>query len=199
MVVPSNAERQKILQLIDEKEKIEQEIYQLGEVLHANKIGMHESLTVDGFPRNDIDVYQVRNARHKIICLQNDLKALTNSIEKGLESIHACNKQGLNSKQSQKDFPVEATFTKAIVRINNITMGSPGYEAGLKVLDEIVEFGSLNESNFESINQISDLMYHSQNKPVRIKLIRDGHAKETIFIPKPWAGNGLLGCNITPL
>lgn len=39
----------------------------------------------DGFPRNDIDVYQVRHARHQIINLQNDLKALLKEIEKGLE------------------------------------------------------------------------------------------------------------------
>lgn len=39
----------------------------------------------DGFPRNDIDVYQVRHARHQIINLQNDLKSLLKEIEKGLE------------------------------------------------------------------------------------------------------------------
>lgn len=51
---------------------------------------MTESLTdLEGFPRNDIDVYQVRHARHEINCLQNDLKDLLKAIEKGLEDVHA--------------------------------------------------------------------------------------------------------------
>lgn len=51
-----------------------------------NNIGMREALVdSDGFPRNDIDVYQVRHARHQINTLQNDLKSLLKEIEKGLE------------------------------------------------------------------------------------------------------------------
>lgn len=47
---------------------------------------MRESLVdADGYPRNDIDVYQVRHARHQINTLQNDLKSLMKEIEKGLE------------------------------------------------------------------------------------------------------------------
>lgn len=34
-----------------------------------NRVGMDEPLVdSDGYPRNDIDVYRVRHARHKIIC-----------------------------------------------------------------------------------------------------------------------------------
>jgi hypothetical protein len=34
-----------------------------------NRVGMTENLVdIEGYPRNDIDVYQVRLARHKIIC-----------------------------------------------------------------------------------------------------------------------------------
>lgn len=47
---------------------------------------MRESLVdADGYPRNDVDVYQVRHARHQINTLQNDLKSLMKEIEKGLE------------------------------------------------------------------------------------------------------------------
>jgi len=34
-----------------------------------NNVGMTEALVDDsGYPRQDLDVYQVRHARHKIIC-----------------------------------------------------------------------------------------------------------------------------------
>jgi len=36
-----------------------------------NNVGMSEALVDDsGYPRQDLDVYQVRHARHKIICKQ---------------------------------------------------------------------------------------------------------------------------------
>lgn len=80
-----------MLKLIEEKEKIEKKINDLGQVLVVNKnAGMNEPLVdADGFPRNDIDVYQVRTARSQIICLQNDLKELMKEIERGLGDVHA--------------------------------------------------------------------------------------------------------------
>lgn len=43
----------------------------------------------EGFPRNDIDIYQVRQARQTIICLQNDHKELMNQIQTLLNQYHA--------------------------------------------------------------------------------------------------------------
>lgn len=56
----------------------------------------------DGFPRNDIDVHQVRHARHQIICLQNDLKALMLDIESGLHAVHSQAHQSANGEASTK-------------------------------------------------------------------------------------------------
>jgi hypothetical protein len=43
-------------------------------VFLQNNVGMTEALVDDsGYPRQDLDVYQVRNARHKIICKQQAL------------------------------------------------------------------------------------------------------------------------------
>lgn len=91
MVIPCTTRREQVLKLIEEKDKIEKQINDLGQVLVANKnVGMNESLVDgDGFPRNDIDVYQVRTARSQIIHLQNDLKVLMKEIEKGLTDVHA--------------------------------------------------------------------------------------------------------------
>jgi len=43
----------------------------------------------EGFPRNDIDIYQVRQARQTIICLQNDHKELMNQIQTMLNKYHS--------------------------------------------------------------------------------------------------------------
>lgn len=91
MVIPSTSRKEQILKLIEEKDKIERTINDFGRVLAANgNVGLTESLVDDfGFPRNDIDVYQVRQARNQIVCLQNDLKTLLKEIEQGLCEVHA--------------------------------------------------------------------------------------------------------------
>jgi len=45
-----------------------------------------------GFPRNDIDVHQIRIARNKIICLNNDIKNLFVRIEEKLFAFHEMDK-----------------------------------------------------------------------------------------------------------
>lgn len=91
MVIPSTSRKEQVLKLIERKDDIERKINDYGYLLAANgNVGMTESLVDDfGFPRNDIDVYQVREARHHIICLQNDLKTLLKEIEQGLTEVHA--------------------------------------------------------------------------------------------------------------
>lgn len=103
-----------------------------------------------GFPRNDIDVYQVRQARHQIICLQNDLKALMKHIEEGLHMVHAeaaAQKENPGSRKMQ-GMDVEgdvggnssglATSTNAsrrpsamnpIAKVNVVSDGSPAQSA----------------------------------------------------------------------
>lgn len=46
----------------------------------------------DDFPRNDIDVYAVRQARSKIIVLENDAKELMNQMQSRLEELHSLSK-----------------------------------------------------------------------------------------------------------
>lgn len=91
MVIPSTSHKEEVMKLIAKKEQIERSINDCGQILSANKnVGMSESLLDDeGFPRADIDVYAVRQARHQIICLQNDLKSIMKDIEQGLINVHA--------------------------------------------------------------------------------------------------------------
>lgn len=61
--------RDQVLKFMEEKERIEREIEELNLVLENNHVGMTDSLLdAEGYPRSDIDVYQIRLARHRIIC-----------------------------------------------------------------------------------------------------------------------------------
>lgn len=89
---------------------------------------MHESLVdADGFPRDDIDVYQIRHARHKIICFQNDIKALMLEIEKGIHAVHQqvrVHGEPMDQSSSspvERDCPVLEPFAK----VNLVHPNSP--------------------------------------------------------------------------
>ncbi|XP_025405311.1 26S proteasome non-ATPase regulatory subunit 9 [Sipha flava] len=82
-----NVTRREILDMMNEKEKLEQQLKILSEHLDSHGVGMNEPLVDDqDFPRNDIDVHQIRLTRNRFICTRNDLIALMDRIEKGLNA-----------------------------------------------------------------------------------------------------------------
>jgi len=85
-----------------------------------------------GFPRNDIDVYQVRHARHQILCLKNDLKHLMEDIDKGLGIIHseATVVEDLDKEMHvDKVLLVREQLNVPIVKVNFVHPNSPSDEA----------------------------------------------------------------------
>uniref|UniRef100_A0A6I8P2R2 26S proteasome non-ATPase regulatory subunit 9 n=1 Tax=Ornithorhynchus anatinus TaxID=9258 RepID=A0A6I8P2R2_ORNAN len=72
-------------------------------------------------------------------------------------------------------------------------------EDGLQVDDEIVEFGSVNADNFQTLHNISTVVQHSEGSPLSVTVIRSGERRRLRLTPMRWAGKGLLGCNIVPL
>ena len=77
--------------LDQERKAIEDKIIALNDYLKAPGMpGLRGNLVdAEGFPRSDIDVYEVRKARHDLACLQTDHQALMKKIEQGLYSLHA--------------------------------------------------------------------------------------------------------------
>jgi len=196
--------REDILRLMKRREDIDEQIQALGGILTSNKIGMTEPLVdSEGYPRNDIDVYQVRHARHKIICLQTDFKNVTKEIDEKLQMYHTqLRERGLVEDGNSMEVDESTTTpTVPIAKVNLVSEGSPAYHAGLQVDDMIVEFGSINAENYRSLSDIGQLVQSSAGNLVNIKVKRV--AATTTFvklalIPGPWNGRGLLGCNIVP-
>ncbi|SBS82979.1 26S proteasome non-ATPase regulatory subunit 9, putative [Plasmodium ovale] len=82
----------KFRELVKRREDIENEINENLNFLKKpeNKnIGMDGKLVdAEGFPRNDIDIYSIRVARNKIICLKNDYLDVNKEIEEYLHTVH---------------------------------------------------------------------------------------------------------------
>ncbi|XP_011309988.1 26S proteasome non-ATPase regulatory subunit 9 [Fopius arisanus] len=195
--------RARLLPLMKEKDKIEAELAELKIILDKNHVGMDESLVdSEGYPRADIDVYEVRHARVKIIRLQNDHKAMMQRIETGLVEMYSMARQSPTSTSSSPRVdPVEDNSTpgEPFVQVNLVSPGSPAALAGLCVDDLVIEFGSINSQNFKSFKDFGEVVNHSLNKSVIVKVKRRNDYVVLTLVPKPWAGKGLLGCHIVPL
>lgn len=156
----------------------------------------------EGFPRADVNLYQIRTARHNISCLQNDHKAIMAEIEEALHNLHAREKAKRERDEAEAQgeaMEQEVTLPPPFARVDAVTQGSPASGAGLRVGDELIEFGSVNTGNFQNLQNIASVVQHSEGKPLRVVVIRDGQRVPMSLTPQRWSGRGLLGCNIVPI
>ena len=199
-----------VKELIKKKDEIEKDIKIWYDVLKTQgNVGMEEPLVdKEGYPRNDIDLVQVRKARHNIICLQNDHKAIMQRIEKGLEEYHAQVAAMDTSEQTTSTKPPAATVEQKLsssvslepfAAVDLISRTSPAETAGLKIGDALLKFGSVTKRNFTGLNAIGEVVRHSVGKPINISVKRDEQEVNLILTPQEWEGRGLLGCNIVSL
>ncbi|XP_037672858.1 26S proteasome non-ATPase regulatory subunit 9 [Choloepus didactylus] len=197
-----------VQELMRRKDEIEAQIKANYDVLESQKgVGMNEPLVdCEGYPRADVDLYQVRTARHNIVCLQNDHKAVMKQVEEALHQLHARDKekQARDMAEAHKEALSRGlgqglSPPQAFAKVNSISAGSPASIAGLQVDDEIVEFGSVNTQNFQSLQNIGSVVQHSEGKPLNVTVIRRGERHQLRLVPSRWTGKGLLGCNIIPL
>jgi len=195
-----NYTREQVMQLIKEKERLEGDIEALSEVLKSQGVGMDEPLTdQEDFPRSDIDVYQVRHARHDIRAKNNDLKKLLKEIEDGLHNLHKQAREGAGMEVDESQRPGKPESPVPFARVLVVCIGSPAEEAGIHQGDLIARFGSVTAENFESLKSISEVVEHSQNRALHVTLIRDGLTHRVQLTPKAWSGQGLLGFKIRPV
>ncbi|BFF90796.1 26S proteasome non-ATPase regulatory subunit 9 [Drosophila madeirensis] len=202
--------KERLERLMAAKTQLEAQISRNGQILAANdNVGMTGPLIdAEGFPRNDIDVYQVRQARQTIICLQNDHKELMNQIQNLLNQYHseiATTDPELVNRASALELDSDRAFGGSIVApdvrpmavVNLVSPNSPAEEAGLRVGDSICRFGSVNSNNFKGdLGQIGEIVRNMQNQNVQLKVKRGEQLMDLLLVPKAWSGRGLLGCNI---
>ncbi|XP_045455836.1 26S proteasome non-ATPase regulatory subunit 9-like [Melitaea cinxia] len=207
--------RDRVMKLIQERDRIESEIRNENAVLAANNVGMEDPLVdADGFPRNDIDVYKVRHARHKIICLQNDHKNIMKQIEQGLVEVHSQFKStsnGATSLGQNTSYTNGQSSTHSVsnghntnnedcfAKVGFVQEGSPADLGGLCENDKIIQFGSINASNFTDVTQLHNIVRHSVGQQIQVRVKRDRHVQNFTVVPRPWAQPGLLGCQIIRL
>ncbi|CAO3635328.1 unnamed protein product [Mucor hiemalis] len=195
-------------ELIERKDKIEEELRELEDRLIEAGVGMSESL-VDrsGFPRFEIDVHSVRISRNLVIRLRNDHKAVMKDIESVLHRIHEEKRKQIDT-QDEEPAPTntevpDLIMTEAPVAfaiVNAVAPDSPAYSAGLRRNDSIFKFGDIDASNHQRLQAVNLLISQSENLSVNISVLRDGHTIQMTVVPRTgWGGRGTLGCHLLPL
>ncbi|CAD7936351.1 unnamed protein product [Amoebophrya sp. A25] len=144
--------RTELQKLMREKDRLENNISALTDFLSGgNMPGLSGNiLDEDGFPRSDIDLYQVRDARNKIACYQNDHKAIMKKIEEGLCNLHKVSRVSvpIEKKKGVSGHVDRAKRLKLDVGppfavVNSVASGSPAETAGLREGDLLKKFGAV--------------------------------------------------------
>jgi len=162
--------------LVISKSSIEDEIESQAAILRANDSTLESPLTDgDGFPRADIDVWAVRHARVKIICLRNDLSSLMDKIARALERVHAS--QSTGAAADGETPPPPLPFAK----VDAVAPHSPAQAAvschltnhqpiiiippkGLRPGDLVIKFGPLTAGNVSgSLQPIVEQVERNKN------------------------------------
>ncbi|KAH7559691.1 hypothetical protein BM1_03325 [Bipolaris maydis] len=205
-------EQLSLQELIAEKDRVEAELKALGQVLDSHGVRMSTGLTtLDGFPRSDIDVAQIRTTRARIIWLKNDYKDLMSRIEKGLHEHHARLAEQANNPAAASQTQPEAnappaTLEAPFANVNSVVAGSPAETAGLRVGDTITKFGWIDWTNHERLSRVAEVVSQNEGVPIAVKALRpnvSGGPAESVQMQltprRNWGGRGLLGCHLLPM
>ncbi|KAF2139962.1 uncharacterized protein K452DRAFT_231398 [Aplosporella prunicola CBS 121167] len=201
-----------LVELIAEKQRIDSELSALSSVLDSHGVNMRTSLTsFDGYPRDDIDIAQIRTTRVRIIHLQNDLKALMAKIEIGLHDHHAAAQAAAAASASNQtahsasapanaDASSDPALQAPFAKVNSVVPESPADTAGLKAGDQIVVFGDVNWMNHEKLSKVAEAVSRNEGRSISIRVSRAGDQVELQLTPRRnWGGRGMLGCHLLPL
>ncbi|KAL8900955.1 MAG: hypothetical protein Q9207_005435 [Kuettlingeria erythrocarpa] len=162
-----------LLDLIADKSNLEEELKALSGVLDSHGVTMDTSLTTfDGYPRDDLDVAQIRTIRARIIRLRNDYKGLLSKIEDALHAHHA-QARNIAITQPHASSPASSsagggqvsgasTLEAPFARVNGVVAGSPAEAAGLRLGDKICRFGDIDWVNHEKLSKVAEAVQRNE-------------------------------------
>lgn len=153
----------------------------------------------EGFPRADIDVYDVRTKRHRLACIDTDYELLMKRIEELVKQIHEEARAHASVRPPAATTTTTAPAAAAVVQppapaqmeedegesaeaeaaglapyalIDQVFNGSPAAEAGVKEGDLLLRFGSVDKGNHENLQAVARVVHDSVGRPLRVLVRR---------------------------
>lgn len=183
-LTPKETSADQVRVLIERKDAIEAEIKDRFEILKANNCTMQTPLVdSEGFPRADIDVWEVRHARVRIIELRNDLTTIMDLIMNGLQGVFDPSLATSSTSEEEEPVVPNPLGLHPFAKVDGVAPGSPAATAvssllrmkgladltvflqGLKREDMILSFGSLTQSSFSNntLTSLANLVAANEN------------------------------------
>ncbi|KRY92451.1 26S proteasome non-ATPase regulatory subunit 9 [Trichinella pseudospiralis] len=160
--------REELLKLDAEKKEKSMELERLNSELQSRGFKLGDSYVDENdFPRNDIDIPVVLNIARRIRCLQNELTELNEKISEGLNDIHSKFMTRCNSGMN------------AFAIVDEVLPNSTGEVMGLKKYDKLLRVGEVKVDDFESCEEIIELLRNAHN--LKIVIERDDEEMDLYF------------------
>lgn len=199
--------REQYNRLLAQKEALEIEAEAITSELTSNGLngqppaGVKGPLTdSEGFPRADIDIYNVKSKRQRLSVINTDHRSVMKAIEELLPKLYELNALTVTSAPACESKQTILSVKLPIARINEILAGSPAFEAGLLDGDYLIQFGRLVYSPDRDVfNEIPKVVGASTGTSIPIIVKRNSVEVSLTLTPKQWHGRGLLGCHLLPI
>lgn len=181
----------------------------------------------EGFPRGDIDLFEVRAKRNRLAIINTDYRSLMKEIEAEVAMMHAAllNVQhtGTSAVEEKETKPStskshndiveqgrvsisevrETKLVRAILipiaKIDEILHESPSAEAGLVDGDLLLSIGNIDYRVSDPLSMIPKIVHDNANSAIPLVVRRGEDIIEVTLTPHQWSGRGLLGCHLSPL
>ena len=219
--------KEDLKQLIAQKELYELEAEAITSELTSPGVngerpaGIKDSLVDrEGFPRDDIDIINVKEKRKRLAIINTNHKQLMKEIEKNLSLIYSdplftsssqtttiksevteqnSRNETNTSIHSNHENTLITINSKAIAIIDEILTNSPAFLADLHNQDELLSFGYITAFTENSLTSIPTLIRQNMNKSIQLNVRRKNELLCLNIIPQIWNGRGVLGCHLTPI
>ncbi|QSS63266.1 hypothetical protein I7I51_00323 [Histoplasma capsulatum] len=154
-------------ELFDEKTRLEAELQALSSVLDSvcqlvsfpllHGVNMSTSLfTFDGYPRDDLDIAQIRTTRARIIHLRNDYKDVMTKVERGVHAHFARLQQQQHQQRRQEQQNASCPPTPATTTNTSSTSTPTPLPAAMDDSATTSAQAGLIETPFAKINSVAE-------------------------------------------
>ncbi|CAG9464792.1 unnamed protein product [Pedinophyceae sp. YPF-701] len=161
----------------------------------------------EGFPRDDVDIPQIRTDRKRVIELRNDHKGIMKQLGELLTQLHAAVKHEVprpsaadaaQTGAAPPDAPA-APATAPFAVIDQVAADSPAQAAGVQLGDRVVAVGDIRGPPAEAFERVAAWLPTAEGVKVALVVEREGRLVTLALVPRRWGGRGLLGCHMKPL
>lgn len=166
-------------------------------------------VTIDGFPRSDIDVVSIRLIRVRIIRLRNDDKLIIHLLEQKMAEEFASRKDQVEEEPQEQQTSSPAAdrqiltqrYTIPFARVCQIVPSGPAEKSGLKEGDQIILFDNdIHAVNNRKLAELVIRVRSKQDQNINVDIKRGDERINLVLKPTDkWDGQGLLGCRLVPI